>query len=130
VECAYAAALDKIASILVPEAWDPWPRHTEHSGASIAVTLAAYRLVGGMPPAPIAEDRRFFAALRAAGARIRHAPEIAVVVSGASWGERKREWRTPSTGGFGVRTLTSTTRWGLRVTTGVDCGASRSANAD
>ena len=29
-----------------------------------------------------AEDRRFFAALRASGARIRHAPEIEVVVSG------------------------------------------------
>ena len=82
LECAYAAALDEIASILVPQPWDPWPRHMEHSGASIAVTLAAYRRAGGMPAAPIAEDRRFFAALRETGARIRHAPEIEVVVSG------------------------------------------------
>ncbi len=82
LECAYAAALDEIASVMDPRAWDPWPRHTEHSGASIAVMLAAYRLVGGMPGAPISEDRRFFAALQAAGLRIRHAPEIAVTVSG------------------------------------------------
>ena len=82
LECAYAAALDQIASIVVPQPWDPWPRHTEHSGASIAVTLAAYRGAGGMPAAPIAEDRRFFAALRESGARIRHAPEIVVEVSG------------------------------------------------
>lgn len=82
LECAYAAALDQIASIVEPQPWDPWPRHVEHSGASIAVTLAAYRRAGGMPAAPIAEDRRFFAALRETGARIRHAPEIAVVVSG------------------------------------------------
>ncbi len=82
LECAYAAALDQIASIVDPLPWDPWPRHMGHSGASIAVTLAAYRLAGGMPAAPMAEDRRFFAALRATGARIRHAPEIAVEVSG------------------------------------------------
>ena len=42
LECAYAAALDEIAFIVQPKAWDPWPRHTVHSGASIAVTLAAY----------------------------------------------------------------------------------------
>ncbi len=82
LECDYAAALDEIASLLRPLPWDPWPRHREHSGASIAVTLAAYRRAGGMPAAPIAEDRKFFAALASVGARIRHAPEIAVTVSG------------------------------------------------
>lgn len=82
LECAYAAALDEIASIIVPQPWDPWPRHTEHSGASIAVTRAAYHRAGGMPAAALAEDRRFFAALQAVGARVRHAPEIEVVVSG------------------------------------------------
>lgn len=86
LECAYAAALDEIASRVEPQVWDPWPRHTEHSGASIAVTLAAYRAVGGMPAAAIAEDRRFFVALAAAGMRIRHAPEIVVTVSGRTMG--------------------------------------------
>ena len=86
LECAYAAALDEMASIIAPREWDPWPRHTEHSGASIAVTVAAYGRVGGMPAAPVAEDRKFFAALEAAGARVRHAPEIVVTVSGRTIG--------------------------------------------
>ncbi len=78
--------LDELVARLDPLPWDQWPRHTEHSGASIAVTLAAYRRAGGMQAAPIAEDRRFFAALRRVDARIRHAPEIEVVVSGRTVG--------------------------------------------
>ncbi len=85
-ECAYAAVLDEIAALLDPHPWDPLPRHVEHSGASIAVSLAAYRRAGGMPASSIAEDRHFFAALRDVGARIRHAPEIVVTVSGRTLG--------------------------------------------
>ena len=85
-ECAYAGELDALSALLDPEPWDPLPRHSEHSGASIAVSLAAYRRAGGMPPAALAEDRQFFAALRRTDARIRHAPEIAVVVSGRTVG--------------------------------------------
>lgn len=81
-ECAYAAALDEMASIVDPDPWDPWPRHTEHSGASIAVTRAMFRRVGGMPSLSLGEDRAFARALRLAGARVRHAPEVRVVVSG------------------------------------------------
>jgi len=86
LECAYAELLDTIAALIDPEPWDPLPRHTEHSGASIAVTRAAYRRAGGMPAMPLAEDRHFFEALRRTGSRIRHAPEIAVVVSGRTVG--------------------------------------------
>jgi hypothetical protein len=81
-ECAYAALLDEATSLLDPDAFDPWPRHTEESGASIAVRLDAYRRAGGIPPVRLGEDREFFNALRAIDARIRHAPEIAVTVSG------------------------------------------------
>ncbi len=81
-ECAYAAALDEVAALLDPDPWDPLPRHTEQSGASICTTLDAYRRAGGMPAAPLAEDRAFFTALRRVDARIRHAPEVRVAVSG------------------------------------------------
>ncbi len=81
-ECAYAAALDEIAHWIDPEPHDPWPRHSEHSGASIAVTRAMFRAVGGIPDRPMGEDRAFAAALQRAGARVRHAPEVQVVVSG------------------------------------------------
>ena len=81
-ECAYAAALDRIATLLDPDPADPWPRHTEHSGASICVTRAAWAAAGGVPAVSLGEDRAFFQALRRLDARVRHAPEVRVTVSG------------------------------------------------
>lgn len=81
-ECTYDKLLDEIHAKLDPDTADPWPRHTEHSGASIAVTLSAYRKAGGIPAVPVGEDRAFIEALRRIDARIRHAPEVRVVVSG------------------------------------------------
>ncbi|MGC1411867.1 MAG: glycosyltransferase family A protein [Acetobacteraceae bacterium] len=80
-ECAYATVLDEIGALIDPDPSDPWPRHDEHAGASIAVTVAAYWRAGGMPATPIGEDRAFFDALRRIDARIRHAPGARVVVS-------------------------------------------------
>lgn len=85
-EVAYATLLDEIAHLLDPDPADPWPRHTEHNGASIAVTAAAYHRAGGVPAVPVGEDRAFFDALRRADARIRHAPEVRVTVSGRTVG--------------------------------------------
>lgn len=81
-ECEYAALLDQIASLLDPDPADPWPRHDEASGASIAVHASAWRRAGGIPATPIGEDRAFIAALRRIDATIRHAPEVWVTVSG------------------------------------------------
>jgi hypothetical protein len=81
-ECAYAALLDTIAGLLDPDPADPLPRHDEHSGASIAVTVAAYVRAGGIPAVPLGEDREFFAALQRIDARIRHDPSVSVTVSG------------------------------------------------
>lgn len=81
-ECAYAALLDEINARLDPNAFDPWPRHSEHSGASIAVTADAYRRAGGIPAVALGEDRAFCDALRRVDARIRHSTEARVVVSG------------------------------------------------
>jgi hypothetical protein len=72
--------------LLDPDSFDPWPRHTEHSGASLAVTLEAYRRAGGIPPVPIGEDRAFVEALRRVDARVRHSPAVRVVVSGRTIG--------------------------------------------
>ena len=81
-ECAYDRLCDEIHARLDPDPADPLPRHTQNSGASIAVTMAAYHRTEGVPDIPSGEDRAFMAALRRAGARIRHAPEVHVVVSG------------------------------------------------
>ena len=85
-ECAYAALLDTLAGLLDPDPADPLPRHDEHSGASIAVTAAAYVRVGGIPAVPLGEDREFFAALQRIDARIRHDPGVTVTVSGRTDG--------------------------------------------
>lgn len=77
-----AALLDEIASILDPDPADPWPRHAEHSGASICVTPAAFRRAGGIPDRSLGEDRGFFDALRRVDAVVRHALDVTVTVSG------------------------------------------------
>jgi GT2 family glycosyltransferase len=74
--------LDEIAAWIDPDPADPWPRHQQHSGASIAVTAAALGRAGGAPDVPNGEDRALIERLRRVDARIRHAPEICVAVSG------------------------------------------------
>ncbi len=85
-EVAYGAMLDEIHALADPDPADPLPRHTEHSGASIAVTVAAYRRAGGMLPLPSGEDRGFLRSLRLVDAKVRHAPEVRVAVSGRTQG--------------------------------------------
>lgn len=80
-ERAYGALLEQIGLLLSPQPHDPWPRHLEHSGASIAVTHQAWIEVGGIPNIPSGEDREFARILRQNGIPVRHAPEVKVYVS-------------------------------------------------
>jgi hypothetical protein len=82
LECSLIGLLDRIAWMLDPEPHDPPPRHAEASGASLAVSVAAYHRVGGIPAIPCGEDRAFVASLWRMDARVRHDPGIRVVVSG------------------------------------------------
>ncbi len=63
------------------EAHDAWPRHNQNCGASAAVTLRAYRLIGGLPPRPVGEDRALFEMIRRIDGKIRHSLEVQVVTS-------------------------------------------------
>lgn len=81
-ECAYDMLCDSIHARLDPDPADPTPRHTQHSGASLAVTAAAYARSGGVPLVESGEDRAFVEALRRIDGRVRHAPEVHVTVSG------------------------------------------------
>lgn len=74
--------LDDMAWQIDPDQDNPPPRHTEASGASIAVHVAAFDRAGGIPAVPCGEDRAFIDALRGVDARIRHDPAIRVMVSG------------------------------------------------
>jgi hypothetical protein len=73
-----AAELDARAD---NEPHDPWPRHNQNCGASAAVTLEAYRAIGGLPPLPVGEDRALFEMLRRIDGKIRHSLEVQVVTS-------------------------------------------------
>ena len=81
VEEAYEARLAELAARIDPLAHDPWPNHRTASGASYAVTLDAYRAIGGLPDIPCGEDRALARALERRDLRIRHAPDITVLTS-------------------------------------------------
>ena len=85
-ECHLIACLDRMAWTLDPEPHDPIPRHTEASGASLAVCVTAYRQVGGIPDICSGEDRAFVRAMWMMDAKVRHDPTIEVMVSGRVMG--------------------------------------------
>ncbi|MCR5868623.1 glycosyltransferase family 2 protein [Aquincola sp. J276] len=99
-DTAYRLACQKLDSLLDPDDADPWPRHHQHFGASLAVRADAYRAVGGMPDGvPWLEDEALVTALRRADRRIRHSCAVRVITSsrregrvdvGLSW--QLREW--------------------------------------
>ena len=81
LESRYEWLLSELSARLDPELHDPWPRHRMASGASLGVTLAAYRRIGGLPPIPTGEDRALAARIAATGGHIRHSLSAQVVVS-------------------------------------------------
>ena len=81
LESELISLLDEIAHRLDPDPADTWPRHTEAAGASLAVTVRAFRRVGGIPAIASGEDRAFVARLARIDARIRHDPAVKVMVS-------------------------------------------------
>jgi hypothetical protein len=81
-ECTYDALCDEIHALLDPDPFDPWPRHTQHSGASLAVASRAYLACGDIINVASGEDRALVAALWMVDARIRHDPAVRVSISG------------------------------------------------
>ncbi|MCJ2123584.1 glycosyltransferase [Methylobacterium sp. J-077] len=77
----YWEGVRRLEDILDPPPHDPAPRHGDHTGASFAVPVALYRAVGGLPPLPCGEDNALVGLLCARGARLRHSPDVRVMVS-------------------------------------------------
>ena len=80
-ELEYDMLLAEVEAVLDPRPGDPWPRHRMKSGASIAVSVPAYRAVGGMPSISSGEDHAFIDLFRAHNLVVRHAPDIVVTTS-------------------------------------------------
>lgn len=77
----YAERVAQLEALLDPQAGDPWPRHTDHFGSSLACTAEAYALAGGMPAISPLEDEAFVDALRRANFCLRHDPAVRVYTS-------------------------------------------------
>jgi GT2 family glycosyltransferase len=77
----YARLVDRLASLVSPVPHDPWPRHSDHTGASLAVRREVYAAVGGMPALPFREDLAFVGRVCRAGYRLRHPLDVQVTVS-------------------------------------------------
>ncbi len=77
----YRHLVAEMESLLDPDPHDPWPRHHQHFGASLAVTADAYLRAGQLPVVPYLEDVALYQALRRVDAPIRHSPTVRVVTS-------------------------------------------------
>ncbi|WAJ27999.1 glycosyltransferase [Antarcticirhabdus aurantiaca] len=77
----YAALADRLAALVDPLPHDPWPRHRDHTGGSLAVRGDVYAAVGGMPALPVREDLAFVSRVRAAGGLLVHPASVRVTVS-------------------------------------------------
>lgn len=86
IEWEYQHRLMELEALADPVPHDPWPRHNQNCGASIAVTRAAWKAVGGVPPLGVGEDRALFDVLRAHDLPIRHSRDAHVVVSARTIG--------------------------------------------
>ena len=77
----YQRLVAELEDLLDPQPGDPWPRHLQHFGASLACTPQIYARAGGMRPVRHLEDVAFVAALRLIDARLRHDPAVLVFTS-------------------------------------------------
>ncbi|MCP3056853.1 glycosyltransferase [Aurantimonas marianensis] len=77
----FAMLSDRLTAIVDPLPHDPWPRHQDHTGGSLAVRADVYDRVGGLPASRRREDLAFVTTVRSSGFKLRHAPEVVVEVS-------------------------------------------------
>lgn len=82
---------------------NPWPRHHQCFGASLAVTCAMYERAGRLPMLPFLEDEAFRQAANRIDAKIRHSPKVIVHTSSRLIGKvevgfsgQLKEWESMS----------------------------------
>ncbi|MBV8072043.1 MAG: glycosyltransferase family 2 protein [Acidobacteriaceae bacterium] len=66
---------------LDPEEHDPWPRHHQHFGASLAITPSAYKRAGKLPPRRYFEDIALYRQLMRNDVKLRHSNRVRVYTS-------------------------------------------------
>lgn len=99
LDSAYRQAVAEVHARLDPVFHDPWPRHWQHFGASLALSVRAYRAVGGVPDVSCLEDVALVGALRRADLHLRHTPQA------RAWTSARLSGRVP------VGLSTQLTQW-------------------
>lgn len=77
----YRMLIARLEASLDPLPFDPWPRHFQHFGASLALTCAAYERVDGLPNVPYLEDEALYRVLVQTDSRVRQSPFVRVTTS-------------------------------------------------
>lgn len=97
----YRMLVAQLEACLDPQPADPWPRHFQHFGASLALTCSAYERVGGLPNVPHLEDEALYRALLRTDTPIRKSPQVRVTTSTRTLGrvdvgfsEQLRYWES------------------------------------
>ncbi|MCY7322445.1 MAG: glycosyltransferase [Phormidesmis sp. CAN_BIN36] len=80
-EVGYRSLIAELESYLDPDPHNPFPRHYQNYGASLAVTAEIYAQAGGMPLVRSPEDVALYKALLRVNARFRHSSIVRVVTS-------------------------------------------------
>ncbi|UAK25707.1 glycosyltransferase [Sphingomonas nostoxanthinifaciens] len=73
---AYWRQVRKIEDSIDPSPSDPAPRHGDHTGASLALSVDLYQRAGGVPLLPVGEDRALVDAAIAAGGTLIHPQSV------------------------------------------------------
>lgn len=81
LDLGYRRLIERLADLYCPSAHDPYPRHHQHYGASIAVTARTYAAAGGLPAVRCSEDVALKEAVEAIGGRVRHSDRVRVFTS-------------------------------------------------
>lgn len=85
-EVGYRFLIAELETYLDPDPIDILPRHFQHYGASLAVTIEMYAQAGGMQPVRTPEDVAFYQALLRVNARFRHSTRVRVFTSARTTG--------------------------------------------
>ena len=85
----YSELCDEMAALIDPLPHDPWPRHRDHTGGSLAVRASVYSQLGGVPRLPLREDIALVSNALAAGFRLVHPLDVVVTVSARTKGRAK-----------------------------------------
>ena len=80
-DTAYHLMCARLEDFIDPNPADPWPRHHQHFGASLAITVRAYCKVGGLPAVRFLEDEALSQALLRHDLAVRHSPQVQVLTS-------------------------------------------------